>query len=219
MKESIEVKEELIKHPKTKIEYLSKNVQDALLRIEIIEESWVLAGIPFDHTYGRVPGEEEIRLWSIPRSTGEFLHSLIIMQKPKNILEIGASAGYSTLWLASAAATYGGWVYTCEILPEKIKLLEKNIDISKLSNIKVLEGEAKESLKGCPSKIDFVFLDADKAAYIDYWKKLQSFAKEGTILVADNAVDYGWLMKDFLDEVRADKNWDSLILPYDNGLL
>lgn len=210
---------ELIKHPKTKFEHLETSVQNVLLNIEKLEDKWVLQGIPFDHTYGRVPGESEIRFWSIPRNTGQYLYSLVSLQKPKTILEIGASVGYSTIWLASAASKYGGEIYTCEILPEKIKLLKENIKDSKLSNIHLIEGEAINQLTKFSKEINFIFLDADKENYVEYWKLLQPLVRAGAILIADNAVDYAWLVKDFLSVVKNDLTWESLILPYDNGLL
>ncbi len=210
---------ELIKHPKTKFEYLDTSVQNILLNIEILEDKWVLQEIPFDHTYGRVPGETEIRFWSIPRNTGQFLHSLVSLQKPNTILEIGSSVGYSSIWLASAAKKYGGQIYTCEILPEKIKLLRENINSSKLSNVHIIEGDARNQLKKFSKEINFIFLDADKENYVEYWKLLQPLVKPGAILIADNAVDYAWLVKDFLNVVKNDSTWESLILPFDNGLL
>lgn len=216
---SILLSNKLIKHSKKQFKYLDTNVQNILSDIEKLEGKWVLQGIPFDHTYGRIPGETEIRFWSIPRSTGQFLHALLSLQKPKTILEIGASVGYSTIWLASAVKNNGGAIYTCEIFPKKIELLKKNINRSKLTNIHVIEGDARNQLKIFTKEIDFVFLDADKENYIEYWKLLQPMSKPGTVLVADNAVDYAWLVKDFLNVVKNDSNWKSLILPYDNGLL
>jgi predicted O-methyltransferase YrrM len=208
-----------LKHPGTPLDYLPQQVREVLLSIEKIEDSWAVNGVGFDHSYGRVPGEMTIKLWSVPRSTGEFLYGVVSLTKPRSILEIGASGGYSTIWLAAAAARWDGIVYTYEIFPEKIHLLKNHIFASELSNIVVMEDDARNGLRGWDEPIDLIFLDADKASYLQYWELMQRFTHSGSIVIADNAVDYGYLMKDFLDAVKLNSLWESVTLPYDNGLL
>lgn len=201
------------------MDYLPQEVRDVLLSIERIEDTWVVHRVGFEHSYGRVPGETSIKLWSIPRTTGQFLYGLVKLAKPKTILEVGGSAGYSTIWMAAACANLDGTVFTYEIFSEKIPLLQKHIQASGLANIQVIGKDAQTDLISWSRPIDLVFLDADKEIYICYWELIQKHSHSGTILVADNAMDYRYLMEDFLSAVKNDERWESVVLPYDNGLL
>ncbi|NQY87941.1 MAG: class I SAM-dependent methyltransferase [Colwellia sp.] len=200
---------------------LNAKIQKVLKGIEQEEKDWVINNYKDDHTYGRIPGEKEIRFWSIPASTGLFLYNMIIAKKPKVILEIGTSAAYSTIWMGAAAASYGGRVFTIDICPEKQVIAERNInDASLCSTISLLKGEAlhitKEWDEG--NEIDFLFLDADKENYIQYLNNLISKMDENFILCADNAIDYRPLMQNFLTKAHSMKDYDSMTLNIDNGL-
>lgn len=194
-------------------------IEKILIELEKLEKNWVLNDVEFIHSFGRVPGESEIRLWQIPKSTGEFLNILVKLIKPKNILEIGTSAGYSSIWLASAAEKYGGTINSIEIFEPKIKLAKKYIEKSNLKNINILIGDALQITKNYPKPIDMLFLDADKENYLKYFKNLQKSFKRGTVIIADNAGNYGFLMKDYLDFLKKSKKTENLFLEIDNGLM
>ena len=61
---------------------------------------------------------DEIRTWHIAKTTGQFLHFLVTILQPKNILELGTSVGYSALWLGTASQKYGGKIDTLEYFDE-----------------------------------------------------------------------------------------------------
>jgi len=209
-------------HCQTLIEPISSKIVKVLHEIERIEKEWVIADYPRDHSYGRIPGENEIRLWSIPASTGLILYSLVLAKKPKLIVEIGTSAGYSTIWMGAAARTYGGLLHTLEICPEKMKLADENVSKAGLADtVNIMHGNAVDiTRKWDPElKIDFVFLDADKENYLTYLNNLLPFFSKDAILCADNAIDYRHLMTDFIDEVKRLDSYESLTLNLDNGLL
>lgn len=75
-----------------------------------------------EHTFGRKEAGERIGLWSVPRKSAEVLRNLVTLTGARTVLEIGTSAGYSTIHLASAAKLNRGTVYTIELLPAKIVL-------------------------------------------------------------------------------------------------
>jgi predicted O-methyltransferase YrrM len=157
------------------------------------------------------------------------LENLVILSEVKNILEIGTSAGYSTLHLAQGASVNDGNVHTIELLEEKCLLASKNFKQSGLGNIDLIKGEAGEVLKTWNNeKLDFVFLDADKENYGKYFDLLLPLMKIGGIIVADNINDYGHLMEDYLQKVtgthlpysRSDNRVTSYYMAaLDNGLM
>ncbi|HLD56914.1 MAG TPA: methyltransferase, partial [archaeon] len=73
---------------------MNKKINEVLEKIENLERS---------QSFG-----------SVPRSTGKFLHMLLLATKAKRVLELGCSLGYSTIWMALAAKENGGHVYTTE---------------------------------------------------------------------------------------------------------
>lgn len=170
--------------------------------IENIENEWTINVTNKEHTFGRKELNEAIKLWSVPKKSAEVLENLVILTGAKNILEIGTSAGYSTLYLASGAKFNNGNVYTVELLKEKIDLAKVNFQKSGLGNITLLEGEASKILKNWDyGEIDFVFLDADKENYGKYLDLLLPKMKLNSLIVADNINDYGYLMEDYLQRV------------------
>jgi predicted O-methyltransferase YrrM len=164
-------------------------------------------------------GKSGIPLWSVPRTTAELLRALVVSSKSKTILELGTSAGYSTLWLARGAVDNNGHVWTVDKESSKIALASKHFKDAGLNDYIIqLSGEISEVLKSWDKKIDFLFIDADKKNYLNYFKTLEKFFHAGTIIVADNVITHASKMKDFLDYIQDNKNYYSTILPLDHGL-
>ncbi|MCR4277461.1 MAG: class I SAM-dependent methyltransferase [Candidatus Berkelbacteria bacterium] len=182
---------------------LDPKVLETVHSIETIEETWEYKAISNEHTFGRKEKDETIRLWSVPRKSAEVLRNLVILTQSTSILEIGTSAGYSTLFLADGAKQNNGQVVTIELLSDKAKLARNFFRDSELNNVRLLETEANEALTNWDSgKVDFVFLDADKENYGKYLDLLLPLMKTGAIIVADNVNDYGHLMEDYLQKVN-----------------
>ena len=140
----------------------------------------------------------------VNRETGRFIYFLIKAKNPKNVLEIGTSIGYSSLWIASALSRKSKLI-TLERWPERAQIAKKFFRKSKL-NIKLIEGDALNLIPNINSKFDAVFIDAAKADYMNYLKLLIKCKKlrKHTLIVADNTVSHARKMQDFLD--FADKN-------------
>lgn len=196
--------------------------------IEKLENSWEYEFSGKTRQFGQKVIGETIKLWSVPRTTAELLEFLVVATNSKNILEIGTSAGYSTLYLAMGAKYNNGKVYTIEKLKPKADFAKKNFTKSKLDNIELLEGDAFDYLaKGNFQDIDLIFLDADKENYGKYFDLFMPYLKRGGLIVADNIFDYGHMMQDFLNKVlgtklpgsQSDKRVKSYTLPLDNGVL
>ena len=162
--------------------------------------------------------------WCIPFGEGQFLHLLVALHKPKFILEIGTSIGFSTIWLASAAASYSGTVKTIEMNEERIKIAQENFSQAKLTNITVLQGDALAIMKDFHAPFGFVFLDGGKEHYL---QELQTLEKnrciaKGTLVVADNAAVLPGKKHDklleYLSYVRNSGKYISIYIPFENGL-
>ena len=80
--------------------------------------------------------------WSLDWQSGQYLHDLVLEHKPSRILEFGTSVGFSGTWLAPAAATYGGELYTVESHPERFGLAHEHFSMTGLDNINMINGHA-----------------------------------------------------------------------------
>lgn len=206
-----------------------KKLLEVIDYIESIEGTWALEKNDDSHSFGRKTKNEVIGLWSVPAKSAQVLENLVLLTNAKNILEIGTSAGYSTLHLAFGASKNKGMVYTVELLDEKVKLCKENFSKSGLNNISLIESEAFDVLKNWNhGKIDFVFLDADKENYGKYLDMLLPLMNLGGLIVADNINDYGHMMNDYLQKVSGthlpNSRVDSRVKSYylaalDNGLM
>jgi predicted O-methyltransferase YrrM len=132
---------------------------------------------------------------NVAPNQGKLLQLLATLQGARNILEIGTLGGYSTIWLARALPTDGRLV-TLEAEPLHAKTARKNIARAGLEKIvEVRLGLALESLKQLvaekSSPFDFIFIDADKESYPDYFIWSLKLSRRGTCIIADNVVRNG----------------------------
>lgn len=163
---------------------------------------------------------DEVRLWSIPRKTGQLLRLFVLARRPQTILELGTSAGYSTIWLAAGARECGGKIYTVEMAQPKIEMATKNFERAGVKDqVEQIKGDIKEVLKKWDKPLDLVFLDADKMKYLSYVQQFERHLNRGAIIIADNATNFGNLMKDYLEYVTQNENYISHLVELDNGLM
>lgn len=156
--------------------------------------------------------------YNIPPDTGEFFHILVLISKAKNILEVGTSNGYSTIWLGEAAKQNKGKVTTIEISEHKVKMAHEHFKRAKLSNIKIINGDALKEIPKLKGKFDFLFLDAVKEDYIKYFKLAYLKLTKNAIIVADNAIMFEKYMGDYLTFVRNNKDLRSVLVPIGSGV-
>jgi len=156
--------------------------------------------------------------FNIPAETGKFFYNLVLISKSKNILEIGTSNGYSTIWLAEAAKQNKGRVLTIEISENKIKMAKENFNRAKLKNIKIIQGDAIKEIPKLKEKYDFMFIDAIKKDYIKYLKLNEKNLKKNSVIVADNAIIFKDKMQDYLNYLQNNKNYSSVLVPIGTGV-
>ena len=154
------------------------------------------------------------QMLSVPRKDGQFLNLLTKATRAKNVLEVGTSQGYSTIWMSLGLEETGGHITTIDIAPEKVELAKKNVEQAGLTHRVTFKlGDAHEVVPTLDGPFDFVFLDADKEGQPDYFKKL--YPKKllpGGIIAVHNAIRMRDAMKDYLDMISQHPDFDSVIL-------
>ena len=159
------------------------------------------------------------RLRQIPPETGRFLALLAAGAPEGEFLEIGTSAGYSTLWLALACEMLGRTVTTFEVLPEKAKLARQTFRSAGVEDtVKLIEGDARIYLLQYQN-ISFCFLDAEKEIYTECYEVVIPRLVKGGWLVADNAINHKETLQPMLDRALSDDRVDALIVPIGKGEL
>ncbi len=104
----------------------------------------------------------------VARTTGQFLFALVAPQTDCEVLEIGGSRGYSTIWLAAGVRHLGGRVLSLEHDPAKCEAWRRNIAEAGVEDTaELLEGDAFETLQAIDDVFDVAFLDAEKDQYAD----------------------------------------------------
>jgi predicted O-methyltransferase YrrM len=159
------------------------------------------------------------RLRQIPPETGKFIALLAATAPQGTYLEIGTSAGYSTLWLTLACREVGRKLVTFEVLEEKARLAEETFKAAGVEEfVKLVAGDAREHLYAYKD-ISFCFLDAEKEVYHDCYEKTVPNLVKGGLLVADNATTHKEVLTPMLDRALSDERVDALIVPIGSGVL
>ncbi len=159
------------------------------------------------------------RLRQIPPETGKFL-ALLCANAPKgNVIEIGASGGYSSMWLSLACRVRGDKLTTFEILPNKIELAMETFRAAGIEDtVQLVHGDALQLLDQYP-KIAFCFLDAEKDIYTDCYEKVIPNLVHGGLLAADNVLSHKDDLTSFVEHAEADARVDALTIPIGKGVL
>ena len=165
--------------------------------------------------------ERPRRMLNITRETGEFLAVLVRAMAARRVLEIGTSNGYSTLWLAEAAHVTGGAVTTVEVSAYKRGLAAVTFERSGLASCITLVYEDAGRLlqRSAQSAFDFIFLDAERSAYPDWWPQLRRVLRPGGLLVVDNALSHVEQLAPFVALVKTDPLFATSLVPVGHGEL
>ena len=159
------------------------------------------------------------RLRQIPPVTGKFL-ALLSASAPKGgVLEVGTSAGYSSLWLSLACKERGNHLTTFEILEEKVARANETFEVAKVSDqIQLIHGDAREVIGGYRD-VGFCFLDSERDIYREVYEKLVNNLVSGGIVAVDNVISHADELADFVTEVENDPRVDALVVPIGKGIL
>lgn len=133
----------------------------------------------------------------VTKEVAEYLRFLVSSYKIKNILEIGTAIGYSGILMAKEIKENNGKLYTIEIDEERYNLAQENFKKSGLSNIISIKGDALEEVKKINDTFDFIFIDASKGHYMEFFEDSYKLLNEGGIIFIDNIMFRGYLYKEY----------------------
>lgn len=180
-----------------------------------------------DYTRAHVPSPQ----MQVGRVEGRLLATLVGMMNAKRVLEVGTYTGYSALAMAEALAE-DARVVTCDIDPVNTEVARKAWAGSPHgSKIELRLGDARATIAAMPAEptFDFVFIDADKGGYVDYYELALPRLREGGVIAADNTLWSGAVLDPktaddhaivrFNAHVAADPRVTSVLLPVRDGLM
>jgi predicted O-methyltransferase YrrM len=187
---------------------LDDRVRAVLKRLEEEDASERERGLP--------PAE---RSRQVTRATGQFLFAFVAPQTDCEVLEIGASRGYSTLWLGAGVRSLGGRVLSLEHDPKKIEAWHQNVADAGLEGwVDLIEGDAFETIPAIDDVFDVVFLDAEKDTYEAFFDLARPKLEPGAVVIADNVLSHEETLGAYTRARQSDPTLESVTVPLDRGL-
>jgi caffeoyl-CoA O-methyltransferase len=171
---------------------------------------------------GRVKVAPDQEMLAITADTGIFFSVLLKAIRARRILEVGTSAGFSTLWFADAIGKNRNTkIITIEMNPQKVEWALKNFKEAGFDKmIEIKQGLALDLLHNLKGKFDFVFLDADKENIIRYFDLVLPLVRIGGIIAADNMLypdHFRPVMRKYARHVHSKPNTQSITVPIGLG--
>jgi len=187
---------------------LDDRVRAVLARLEEEDAAERAAGLP---------AAERSR--AVEPTTGRFLFALVAPQTDCEVLELGGSRGYSTIWLAAGVRYLGGRVLSVEHDPRKVEAWHRNIEEAGLEDwTELIEGDAKEVVPEIDDVFDMVFLDAEKEDYEVLFHLARTKLEPGALVVADNVTSHVETLGAYSQARQSDPTLVSVTVPHDRGL-
>jgi len=169
----------------------------------------------------------EDRMLAITKETGELFNMILRLKNAKNMLEVGMSTGYSTIWCAEVISEQSGKIITIEQNPSKIKRAKENFQKAGVTDtITIKEGLAMQILTELNLQqrykdfFDFVLIDADKENVIEYFDLIFPMVSVGGVIVTDNMrypKKFREDMKKFSNYLKENPKLRTITLPIGNG--
>jgi caffeoyl-CoA O-methyltransferase len=164
-----------------------------------------------------VPREQRAR--QVARTTGQFLFAFVAPQTDCEVLEIGGSRGYSTIWLGAGVRYLGGRVLSLESDPAKVEAWRRNVAEAGLEDwVDLIEGDALETVPGIADVFDVVFLDAEKEQYEELFQHARKKLEPGAVVIADNVLSHEDVLGAYSKARQSDPTLESVTVPHDRGL-
>ena len=161
----------------------------------------------------------EQRARQVARTTGQFLFALVAPQWDCEVLEIGGSRGYSSIWLGAGVRNLGGRVLSLESEPAKVEAWQRNVAEAGLEDwVELIAGDAIEELPKIQDVFDVIFLDAEKEDYERLFELSRDKLEPGALVVADNVLSHQETLGAYSQARQADPTLESFTLPLDRGL-
>jgi len=168
---------------------------------------------------------------AVSSDVGRLLKILVSLTEGDRALELGTLAGYSAIWIARGLHP-DGMLTTIEYEPKHADFARREVAAAGESGrVDIIEGAALEVVPRLaeqwgPESVDFVFIDAVKSEYVDYFLQVKPLVKKGGLLVADNVlgtgagwIDEGHGTDSFNRLIADDDDFESVALPLREGVL
>jgi caffeoyl-CoA O-methyltransferase len=166
--------------------------------------------------------DNNARQWrdlNVPMTDGRILHDIIVDNGYTQAYEIGTSTGHSTIWIAWALAKTGGRLTTIEIDERRFEEAKRNVAEAGLSDyVEFILGDAHALVPEAEGTYDFVFSDADKDWYINYFDAMYPKLADDACFVAHNVEEstfrfFGGWEAEYLEHVRETPDMETTIHP------
>jgi predicted O-methyltransferase YrrM len=150
--------------------------------------------------------------YNVPPYDGKLLHDLILKHRPKRILELGTSNGYSALWMGVAAKKIGAKLITVEIDRDRWSEAVENLRKAGLADtVDARLGDAFDVIATIEGEVDFVFIDIWKSDYIRAFKLLKPRLPKGGLFTAHNVCQKMKGIAEFLEVARGDADFETRV--------
>ncbi len=160
-----------------------------------------------------------VRARAISPTTGRFLFALVAHHPGCDVLELGGSRGYSTIWLAAAARYLGGRVVSLENDPAKCEARRRTIEDAGLDEwVELVDGDALDVVPTLAEAFDIVFIDAEKDDYEQLFQLAREKVEPGAVLVADNVLSHEETLGAYSRARQNDPTLESVTVPLDRGI-
>jgi predicted O-methyltransferase YrrM len=164
-----------------------------------------------------LPCEQRSR--AVAPTTGQFLFSLVAPQTGCEVLELGGSRGYSSIWLGAGVRYLGGRVVSIERAPEAAERWRANVRDAGLEEwVELIEADALDVLQELEDIFDVVFIDAEKSQYEHYFAPARQRVEPGGLIVADNVLSHKETLEPYSRARQSDPTLVSTTVPLDGGL-
>lgn len=165
----------------------------------------------------------------------QFLKTMLQMNKPSAILEVGTAVGFSSILMAQYNPVPCK-IVTIENYDKRIPVATENIKRAGLQDvIELIHADAAEVLKQLDEPFDFIFMDAAKGQYIHFLPEIKRLLKPSGVLISDNVLQDGDIiksrfavtrrnrtihkrMRDYLYEITHDEELETSIIPLGDGV-
>lgn len=175
---------------------------------------------------------EEHNVPIVTKEVAEYLKFIVRSNNIKNVLEVGTAIGYSGILMAKEIEKNNGKLYTIEIDEERYNLAQENFKKSGLKNIVSIKGDAVEEIKKIDENFDFVFIDASKGHYLEFFEDSYKLLNKNGIIFIDNIMFRGYLYKEypkrfktivrrlneFIEYLYSREGGEFLLLPFGDGI-
>jgi predicted O-methyltransferase YrrM len=150
---------------------------------------------------------------NVPWEDGQILHDLVLRNGHRRALEIGTSTGHSAIWIAWALSKTGGKLTTIEIDPDRHAEAKRHFEEAGIAHlVDARLADAHELVRELPGPFDFVFSDADKHWYLQYFKNLEAKLEVGGCFTAHNVLrSGGGGAQEFLEYVKKMPNYRTTV--------